>query len=89
MVYRHVDRQRLHQLLRRVLTLEDKSIVDSAGMDALILLRFCALCGRFCVRRGTSGPKGLPRRSAACGAWCWCPSTAARRVKKIGCDRAE
>ena len=28
---------RLHQLLRRVLTLEDKSIVDSAGMDALIL----------------------------------------------------
>lgn len=40
---------RLHQLLRRVMTLEDSNIVDSAGMDALILLRFCALCGRFCA----------------------------------------
>lgn len=48
---------RCHQLLRRVLTLDDMHILESAGMDALMLLRFCALCGRFC---------------ALCGVWCLC-----------------
>eukprot|EP00931_Biecheleriopsis_adriatica_P004421 TRINITY_DN106097_c0_g1_i1.p1 TRINITY_DN106097_c0_g1~~TRINITY_DN106097_c0_g1_i1.p1 ORF type:complete len:1234 (+),score=180.47 TRINITY_DN106097_c0_g1_i1:45-3746(+) len=39
----------LHQLFRRVLTLEEKDVLGAAGMDALVLLRFCALCGRFCA----------------------------------------
>ncbi|CAE8585902.1 unnamed protein product, partial [Polarella glacialis] len=43
---------RLHELVRRVLTLEESKVLESAGMDAVVLLRFCALCGRFCALSG-------------------------------------
>lgn len=36
-------------LMRKVLMVDDKKILECAGMDAVVLLRFCALCGRFCA----------------------------------------
>lgn len=45
-------RCRLWELLHVALTVDEGRILSSAGMDALIMLRFCALCGRFCVLSG-------------------------------------
>ncbi|CAK0847998.1 unnamed protein product [Prorocentrum cordatum] len=42
-------RLRLAQLLRVLLTVNERTVLECAGMDALVMLRFCALCGRFCA----------------------------------------
>eukprot|EP00929_Paragymnodinium_shiwhaense_P062467 TRINITY_DN31186_c0_g2_i1.p1 TRINITY_DN31186_c0_g2~~TRINITY_DN31186_c0_g2_i1.p1 ORF type:complete len:1211 (-),score=199.81 TRINITY_DN31186_c0_g2_i1:145-3777(-) len=42
-------RCRLLQLLRVVLTADETLLVECAGLDGVVVLRFCAMCGRFCV----------------------------------------
>lgn len=42
-------RCRVADLVQVVLSLDESQILECAGMDAVVMLRFCALCGRFCA----------------------------------------
>jgi len=42
-------RCRIAELARVLFMTDEAKILECAGMDALVILRFCSLCGRFCA----------------------------------------
>uniref|UniRef100_A0A6T0W2C0 CSC1/OSCA1-like 7TM region domain-containing protein n=1 Tax=Alexandrium monilatum TaxID=311494 RepID=A0A6T0W2C0_9DINO len=60
-------RSRLVEMLRAVLTVDEERVLECAGLDALVMLRFCALCGRFCALAGAFGLLLTPLYSAGGG----------------------